>query len=198
MFAEYVTRPAGDGGATEHARLLLQIYTGTPNVNVTVFRHDGLRDIIRVPEEARLARRLGKGRPERQGPVTDHDTAAAACRLANPLNYARNYLPALMQPCVQRVVYLDTDLVLTGELGEHAVPECSVRGRTPGHSHPDAHRRRHKPDAQGRLKSCWRCQWAGKWWRRRSIAGCASRSISTPHSGRTNRCFRQTQAGRGG
>lgn len=35
-------------------------------------------------------------------------------RLANPLNYARNYLPELMKPCVNRVIYLDTDLVLTG------------------------------------------------------------------------------------
>lgn len=46
-----------------------------------------------------------------------------------PLNYARNYLGNLLQPCVQKVVYLDSDLVLVDDvaklaatpLGDHAV-----------------------------------------------------------------------------
>ncbi|KAK9948710.1 hypothetical protein M0R45_004275 [Rubus argutus] len=46
-----------------------------------------------------------------------------------PLNYARNYLANLLPPCVRRVVYLDSDLVLVDDiaklaatpLGPHAV-----------------------------------------------------------------------------
>lgn len=46
-----------------------------------------------------------------------------------PLNYARNYLANLLPPCVHKVVYLDSDLVLVDDisklaatpLGDHAV-----------------------------------------------------------------------------
>ncbi|KAI0510725.1 hypothetical protein KFK09_011334 [Dendrobium nobile] len=36
--------------------------------------------------------------------------------LENPLNYARNYLADLLEPCVRRVVYLDSDLILIDDI----------------------------------------------------------------------------------
>ncbi|KAI7994070.1 putative galacturonosyltransferase-like 9 [Camellia lanceoleosa] len=36
--------------------------------------------------------------------------------LDNPLNYARNYLGDLLDPCVKRVIYLDSDLVLVDDI----------------------------------------------------------------------------------
>lgn len=49
--------------------------------------------------------------------------------LEQPLNYARNYLADLLEPCVKRVIYLDSDLVVVDDiaklwsisLGEHSV-----------------------------------------------------------------------------
>nr|CAD1833259.1 unnamed protein product [Ananas comosus var. bracteatus] len=38
--------------------------------------------------------------------------------LEQPLNYARNYLPDLLEPCVRRVVYLDSDLVLVDDVAK--------------------------------------------------------------------------------
>ncbi|KAG2724720.1 hypothetical protein I3843_01G028400 [Carya illinoinensis] len=35
-----------------------------------------------------------------------------------PLNYARNYLASLLPPCVRRVVYLDSDLVLVDDIAK--------------------------------------------------------------------------------
>ncbi|CAN1151327.1 Probable galacturonosyltransferase-like 9 [Linum perenne] len=36
--------------------------------------------------------------------------------LENPLNYARNYLGELLDPCVKRVIYLDSDLVVVDDI----------------------------------------------------------------------------------
>ncbi|KAM2787551.1 hypothetical protein PS2_008313 [Malus domestica] len=36
--------------------------------------------------------------------------------LEQPLNYARNYLADLLEPCVARVIYLDSDLVLVDDI----------------------------------------------------------------------------------
>lgn len=36
--------------------------------------------------------------------------------LENPLNYARNYLGDILDPCVDRVIYLDSDLVLVDDI----------------------------------------------------------------------------------
>ncbi|XP_052184191.1 probable galacturonosyltransferase-like 9 [Diospyros lotus] len=36
--------------------------------------------------------------------------------LENPLNYARNYLGDILDPCVKRVIYLDSDVVLVDDI----------------------------------------------------------------------------------
>ncbi|XP_057494006.1 probable galacturonosyltransferase-like 9 [Actinidia eriantha] len=36
--------------------------------------------------------------------------------LENPLNYARNYLGDILDPCVSRVIYLDSDIVLVDDI----------------------------------------------------------------------------------
>lgn len=36
--------------------------------------------------------------------------------LEHPLNYARNYLAELLEPCVERVIYLDSDIVLVDDI----------------------------------------------------------------------------------
>lgn len=36
--------------------------------------------------------------------------------LENPLNYARNYLGDILDPCVTRVIYLDSDLILVDDI----------------------------------------------------------------------------------
>ncbi|CAN1303299.1 Probable galacturonosyltransferase-like 6 [Linum perenne] len=38
--------------------------------------------------------------------------------LEPPLNYARNYLAVLFEPCIQRVIYLDFDLVVVDDIAE--------------------------------------------------------------------------------
>ncbi|KAJ8636345.1 hypothetical protein MRB53_010612 [Persea americana] len=38
--------------------------------------------------------------------------------LEQPLNYARNYLPDLLEPCVERVIYLDSDLVVVDDVAK--------------------------------------------------------------------------------
>ncbi|KAG2260481.1 hypothetical protein Bca4012_008401 [Brassica carinata] len=38
--------------------------------------------------------------------------------LEQPLNYARNYLAELLEPCVDRVVYLDSDLVVIDDIAK--------------------------------------------------------------------------------
>ncbi|XP_073275718.1 probable galacturonosyltransferase-like 1 [Primulina huaijiensis] len=56
-----------------------------------------------------------------------HDTAVAGListsirsALDCPLNYARSYLADLLPPCVRRVVYLDSDLVLVDDIAKLA------------------------------------------------------------------------------
>ncbi|WMV43366.1 hypothetical protein MTR67_036751 [Solanum verrucosum] len=34
----------------------------------------------------------------------------------NPLNYARTYLAEIIQPCVEREIYLDSDVVLVDDI----------------------------------------------------------------------------------
>ncbi|KAL0375811.1 UNVERIFIED_CONTAM: putative galacturonosyltransferase-like 7 [Sesamum calycinum] len=36
--------------------------------------------------------------------------------LEQPLNYARNYLPHLLEPCIQRVIYLDSDVLVVDDI----------------------------------------------------------------------------------
>ncbi|KAJ6686659.1 HEXOSYLTRANSFERASE [Salix purpurea] len=38
--------------------------------------------------------------------------------LEQPLNYARNYLADLLEPCVKRVIYLDSDLVVVDDIAK--------------------------------------------------------------------------------
>ncbi|KZV47368.1 putative galacturonosyltransferase-like 7-like [Dorcoceras hygrometricum] len=38
--------------------------------------------------------------------------------LEQPLNYARNYLAELLEPCVKRVIYLDSDLVVVDDISK--------------------------------------------------------------------------------
>ncbi|KAE8699604.1 putative galacturonosyltransferase-like 6 [Hibiscus syriacus] len=38
--------------------------------------------------------------------------------LEQPLNYARNYLAALLEPCVRRVIYLDSDLIVVDDISK--------------------------------------------------------------------------------
>ncbi|XP_075500928.1 putative galacturonosyltransferase-like 7 [Primulina tabacum] len=38
--------------------------------------------------------------------------------LEQPLNYARNYLAELLEPCVNRVIYLDSDLVVVDDISK--------------------------------------------------------------------------------
>ncbi|KAL2945295.1 putative galacturonosyltransferase-like 7 [Bienertia sinuspersici] len=38
--------------------------------------------------------------------------------LEQPLNYARNYLATLLEPCVRRVIYLDSDLILVDDIAK--------------------------------------------------------------------------------
>jgi lipopolysaccharide biosynthesis glycosyltransferase len=50
--------------------------------------------------------------------------------LEEPLNYARNYLADLLDPCVRRVVYLDSDLVLVDDVAK--LWRTDLAGRTVG------------------------------------------------------------------
>ncbi|XP_019163755.1 PREDICTED: probable galacturonosyltransferase-like 7 [Ipomoea nil] len=38
--------------------------------------------------------------------------------LEEPLNYARNYLAGMLEPCVRRVIYLDSDLVVVDDISK--------------------------------------------------------------------------------
>ncbi|CAO2824356.1 unnamed protein product [Amaranthus hypochondriacus] len=38
--------------------------------------------------------------------------------LEQPLNYARNYLASLLEPCIRRVIYLDSDLILVDDIAK--------------------------------------------------------------------------------
>ncbi|XP_072982964.1 probable galacturonosyltransferase-like 7 isoform X2 [Typha latifolia] len=50
--------------------------------------------------------------------------------LEQPLNYARNYLADLLEPCVRRVIYLDSDLVVVDDVAK--LWRTSLSGRTLG------------------------------------------------------------------
>nr|XP_043635889.1 probable galacturonosyltransferase-like 7 [Erigeron canadensis] len=50
--------------------------------------------------------------------------------LEMPLNYARNYLAELLEPCVKRVIYLDSDLVLVDDIGK--LWSTDLKGKTIG------------------------------------------------------------------
>ncbi|KAL6270267.1 hypothetical protein ACE6H2_027178 [Prunus campanulata] len=41
---------------------------------------------------------------------------ASDSTLDNPLNYARNYLADLLDPCVERVIYLDSDVIVVDDV----------------------------------------------------------------------------------
>ncbi|KAE9607109.1 putative polygalacturonate 4-alpha-galacturonosyltransferase [Lupinus albus] len=46
--------------------------------------------------------------------------------LENPLNYARNYLGEILDPCVERVVYLDSDIIVVDDI--HKLWNMSLSG----------------------------------------------------------------------
>ncbi|CAM8962639.1 unnamed protein product [Rhodiola kirilowii] len=50
--------------------------------------------------------------------------------LEQPLNYARNYLAELLEPCVKRVIYLDSDLILVDDVAK--LWETNFAGKTIG------------------------------------------------------------------
>ncbi|KAG6426346.1 hypothetical protein SASPL_110568 [Salvia splendens] len=54
----------------------------------------------------------------RQETVTGLISSSIRPALENPLNYARNYLGDMIDPCVKRVVYLDSDLVLVDDVAK--------------------------------------------------------------------------------
>ncbi|XP_051149542.1 probable galacturonosyltransferase-like 9 [Andrographis paniculata] len=52
----------------------------------------------------------------REDTVINLISSSIRSALENPLNYARNYLGDILDPCVKRVVYLDSDLVLVDDI----------------------------------------------------------------------------------
>lgn len=50
--------------------------------------------------------------------------------LEQPLNYARNYLADMLNPCVRRVIYLDSDLVVVDDIAK--LWKTDLNGRTVG------------------------------------------------------------------
>lgn len=48
--------------------------------------------------------------------VRDRISSSVRQALEQPLNYARNYLADLLEPCVRRVIYLDSDLVVVDDI----------------------------------------------------------------------------------
>ncbi|CAA7388920.1 unnamed protein product [Spirodela intermedia] len=53
--------------------------------------------------------------PER---VRDLISSSVRQALEQPLNYARNYLAEMLEPCVKRVIYLDSDLVVVDDIAK--------------------------------------------------------------------------------
>ncbi|KAF5745895.1 galacturonosyltransferase-like 7-like [Tripterygium wilfordii] len=53
-------------------------------------------------------------------PMIVRDLISTSVRqaLEQPLNYARNYLADLLEPCVRRVIYLDSDLVVVDDIAK--------------------------------------------------------------------------------
>ncbi|XP_051122347.1 probable galacturonosyltransferase-like 9 [Andrographis paniculata] len=52
----------------------------------------------------------------REDTVINLISSSIRSALENPLNYARNYLGDILDPCVNRVIYLDSDLVLVDDI----------------------------------------------------------------------------------
>ncbi|KAL6505559.1 putative galacturonosyltransferase-like 9 [Orobanche hederae] len=52
----------------------------------------------------------------REDTVINLISSSIRSALENPLNYARNYLGDILHPCVKRVIYLDSDLVLVDDI----------------------------------------------------------------------------------
>ncbi|CAM8927471.1 unnamed protein product [Rhodiola kirilowii] len=50
--------------------------------------------------------------------------------LEQPLNYARNYLAELLEPCVKRVIYLDSDLIVVDDVAK--LWRTNLAGKTIG------------------------------------------------------------------
>ncbi|XP_010038253.1 probable galacturonosyltransferase-like 7 [Eucalyptus grandis] len=50
--------------------------------------------------------------------VRDLISTSVRQALEQPLNYARNYLADLLEPCVSRVIYLDSDLVVVDDISK--------------------------------------------------------------------------------
>lgn len=50
--------------------------------------------------------------------VRDLISTSVRQALEQPLNYARNYLADLLEPCVRRVIYLDSDLVVLDDIAK--------------------------------------------------------------------------------
>jgi lipopolysaccharide biosynthesis glycosyltransferase len=48
--------------------------------------------------------------------VRDRISSSVRQALEQPLNYARNYLAELLEPCVGRVIYLDSDLIVVDDI----------------------------------------------------------------------------------
>ncbi|KAH8941509.1 hypothetical protein BDL97_14G044300 [Sphagnum fallax] len=61
--------------------------------------------------------------------VKSRISASVRLALEHPLNYARSYLADILEPCVKRVIYLDSDLIVVDDivklwgtrLGSHAI-----------------------------------------------------------------------------
>ncbi|XP_057810917.1 probable galacturonosyltransferase-like 9 [Salvia miltiorrhiza] len=54
----------------------------------------------------------------REDAVINLISSSVRAALENPLNYARSYLGELLDPCVKRVIYLDSDLVLVDDVAK--------------------------------------------------------------------------------
>ncbi|XP_010913423.1 probable galacturonosyltransferase-like 9 [Elaeis guineensis] len=54
--------------------------------------------------------------PFREKLVRGLISASVREALENPLNYARNYLADLLEPCVERVIYLDSDVIVVDDI----------------------------------------------------------------------------------
>ncbi|PIN24931.1 Polygalacturonate 4-alpha-galacturonosyltransferase [Handroanthus impetiginosus] len=52
----------------------------------------------------------------REDTVINLISSSIRAALENPLNYARNYLGDIIDPCVKRVIYLDSDLILVDDI----------------------------------------------------------------------------------
>ncbi|XP_057529987.1 probable galacturonosyltransferase-like 9 [Amaranthus tricolor] len=52
----------------------------------------------------------------REDTVINLISSSIRSALENPLNYARNYLGDILDPCVNRVIYLDSDLILVDDI----------------------------------------------------------------------------------